>query len=137
MKKLLAVALVLCMIFSFAACGGDKPTEEGYNELNAAIGAESVIATNARVVTDSNGAKMLVTDIQNNGDSTVSEIVVCFAAWNAEGAPMAIKTARNPENEIFDTYYNQLFYLPLKLLLHLLLDIHLYQLILEFSLYYQ
>lgn len=102
MKKLLAVLLVLCMIFSLAACGGAKMTEESYSELKTAIDAESVIATNARVVTDSNGAKMLVADIQNNGDTTVSEIVVCFAAWNAEGAPMAIKTKRNPENEIFE-----------------------------------
>lgn len=107
MKKLLAIALVLCVVFTFAACGQTEEekleaAKQAYNDFSAAVNAESVIATNARIITDSNGAKMLVTDIQNNGDKAASEVVVCFAVWDTDGAPMPVKTKRNPENSIFE-----------------------------------
>ncbi len=107
MKKLLAILLVLCMVFSFAAC---KPSEEevyesnkqAYTDFLADFNDESVLATNARVITDANGDKMLLSDIQNNSAEPISEIVLGFAIWNAEGAPMVIKSKRNPTNEIYE-----------------------------------
>ena len=107
MKKLLGILLSLCMVFTFAACGETEEekleaAKQAFNEFNTAVNSETVIATNTRVITDSNGAKMLVTDIQNNGDTPVSEIVVCFAVWDTDGAPMPVKTKRNPDNSIFE-----------------------------------
>lgn len=111
MKKLLAIFLCLCILFSLAACGQTEEerlaaAQQTYNELVTNSEAESVQALNARVVTDANGDKMLTADIKNSGTDAISEVILCFAVWDANGASMPIKSARNPENTIYEFQMN-------------------------------
>lgn len=103
MKRFVAIMMCLCMMLSLAACA---PTPEeilaanmkAYEDFKADWNKEPVMAVNARVITDANGDKMLMADIVNNSDSDISEITLSFAAWDAEGNFVIIKSRNNPEN---------------------------------------
>lgn len=107
MKKLLAILLCFCFVFSLAACGQTEEekaesAKQAFAEFSAAINAESVAVANTRLITDANGDRMLTADIINNSEETVSEIILCFAIYDANGTPMVIKSMRNPGNEIYE-----------------------------------
>ncbi len=107
MKRLLAIVLCLLFVFSLAACGESEEerieaAKQAYTDFVTDYATESVQAVNARVITDANGDKMLVTDVQNNSQEAISEIILCFAVWDAEGASMPIKSHKNPENTIYE-----------------------------------
>ncbi len=111
MKKLLAIFLCLCVLFSLAACGQTEEErlaseQQAYNEFIANSEAESVQALNARIIADANGDKMITADIKNSGTDAISEVILCFAIWDANGVPMTIKSARNPENTIYEFQMN-------------------------------
>ena len=103
MKKLLAVLLCVCFVFSLTACGQTpeeiyESNKQAYTDFLADFNNESVLAQDVRIVADANGDKMLMASIKNNKAEAVSEIILSFAIWDSEGNPLIIKTAKNPAN---------------------------------------
>lgn len=110
MKKFFAFVLTLCMMLSFAACGAEPSLEElspeellasnmqSYNDFMADWNRQEVIAVNARVEVDANGNRVLMADVENRSGEEVSNIVLSFAVWDAEGNFMIIRTQKNPGN---------------------------------------
>lgn len=110
MKRILAMVICLCMVTSFAACSRTKTEEEVQAEkkqsvadLTQAVNAQNLIAVDKRVFTDENGIKWLLADIENKmtDEIKISQMVIAFLAWDADGIPVQIKTKNNPDS----TYY--------------------------------
>ncbi len=107
MKRLLSIFLCICFVFSLAACGQTEEeklesAKQAFAEFTTSLNSESVVVSNTRIVTDANGDRMLTADITNNSGEAVSEVILCFAIYDANGAPMVIKSMRNPNNEIYE-----------------------------------
>lgn len=110
MKKLLAMIMCLCVILSLAACGTTPNTEEGSAEEGSVeqsyrdflsdftTKCQDIAAVNARVGTDAEGNKVLMADIKNAGNNEISNIVISFATWDADGNFITIKSRKNPDN---------------------------------------
>lgn len=105
MKRLLAMIMCLCVMFSFAACGTPSNMEEvsdeqRYRNFMSQFTTEyqDITAVNARVETDIEGNKMLMADVKNAGFNEISNVVLSFAAWDADGNFVTIKSKNNPDN---------------------------------------
>ena len=109
MKKIIALILCLCVMLSMAACSVipedelspeelQAANEQAFKDFRADFEKESILAVNARVITDENGDRMLLTDIKNTSDQDATNIVLCFAIWDAEGNFLTILSRNNPTN---------------------------------------
>lgn len=106
MKRILAIIMLLCMLTSLIACSNGKTAEEALAENKQAISdfkeslnTQHIVAVNARVVTDENGRRGLMADIENNmvDDIEINDLVIAFSAWDTSGVPLCIKTEKNPD----------------------------------------
>lgn len=109
MKRIIALILCICVMSSMAACSTfpeDEPSPEevlaankqAFADFRADFEKEVILAVNARVITDENGDRMLLTDIKNTSDQEATNIVLCFAIWDAEGNFLTILSRNNPTN---------------------------------------
>ncbi len=103
MKKIVALLLVLCMTFAFVGCMSNQPDDEvspeqAYKDFMKDFNSQSAVALNARVEYSYDGKKMLLADVKNNCDDTISEMVVSFATWNEDGVFEVIKSENLPYN---------------------------------------
>ena len=106
MKKLIAIIMCLCVALSLAACS-TAPTQEELEQsvadMKSDIDSQDIVAVNARVFTDGNNDKWLMSDIKNETAEGVyiGSLVIAFLAWDGNGAPVQIKTEENPENPYY------------------------------------
>ena len=104
MKRILAMVLCLCMALSLVACGGPAmdetvSEEERYgNFMSEWTVYQDIYAVNAQVFTDAEGNRALMADVQNETYDDLSNLVLCFAAWDAQGNFVTIKSKNNPAN---------------------------------------
>lgn len=105
MKRFFAILLCVCLALTFAACTA-APTnteytpEEVYRNFLSEISTQyqDVVPVNPRVETDAEGSRMLMTDIRNNCFNDISNVVITFACWDADGNFVIIKSKNNPNN---------------------------------------
>lgn len=105
MKKIIACLLCLCLALSLTACdlGGvveEVSEEERYtNFMTEWSQYPQVAAVNARVHTEADGRRVLMADVRNLYIGTsVSDVTLSFAVWNAAGEFVIIKSKNTPDN---------------------------------------
>ena len=104
MKQILVIILCMCMVVCLSACGkteeeklADAQTQ--YRSFRTEWSDKDIKAINARVEIDDNGDKILMADVQNlNRYGNISNLVVSFATWDADGNFIILKTKKNPDN---------------------------------------
>ena len=80
----------------------EEEKKQAYTDLQNNLSAEKVVALNALFLDDmSDGELMLSTDVQNNMDVSIRDVLVTFAAWDADGNPVLIKGASATSTESY------------------------------------
>ena len=113
MKKLFAIIMCVCVVMSLVACAttpstGDISDDQRYENFISQFSTEyqDITAINARVELDAEGNKIIFADIKNSGFDEISNIVLAFAAWDADGNFITIKSKDKPDNTAAEFQFN-------------------------------
>lgn len=111
MKKIIAMLLCLATVFSFAACSNFSSTDEPeetedpkqvYAEMENSLQSQPLYVTKAEVYRyEEDNEIYLTANIKNASDKNISSFVLSFAAWDAEGNPIIIKSASGETQDQF------------------------------------
>ncbi len=72
----------------------EEQAKADYAKLKANLQAANAVSLNAKLYDDlDDDGLMLGADVKNNFSETISDLTVAFAAWDAEGKPVLIKSA--------------------------------------------